>query len=138
MAKYRQNRINDSVTEEVSAILREVKDPRVAEALLTITSSDVTADLKYAKIHLESQLVEKQTSKTVTKVVSLGLVFAFLSGLTSILLSMFSRGVLIGVDIVVKPFFVYLLPVVVGVCYLAFAILYYSHSMQKAFDKVSR
>ena len=95
-------------------------------------------DLKYAKIHLESQLVEKQTSKTVTKVVSLGLVFAFLSGLTSILLSMFSRGVLIGVDIVVKPFFVYLLPVVVGVCYLAFAILYYFHSMQKAFDKVSR
>ena len=52
MAKYRQNRINDSVTEEVSAILREVKDPRVAEALLTITSSDVTADLKYAKIFL--------------------------------------------------------------------------------------
>ena len=51
MAKYRQNRINDSVTEEVSAILREVKDPRVAEALLTITSSDVTADLKYAKIY---------------------------------------------------------------------------------------
>ena len=51
MAKYRQNRINDSVTQEVSAILREVKDPRVAEALLTITSSDVTADLKYAKIY---------------------------------------------------------------------------------------
>ncbi|MBQ7921230.1 MAG: 30S ribosome-binding factor RbfA [Clostridia bacterium] len=51
MAKYRQNRINDSVTQEVSAILREVKDPRVAEAMLTITSSDVTADLKYAKIY---------------------------------------------------------------------------------------
>ena len=51
MAKYRQNRINDSVTQEVSAILREVKDPRVAEALLTITSSDVTADLKFAKIY---------------------------------------------------------------------------------------
>jgi len=51
MAKYRQNRINDSVTQEVSEILREVKDPRVADALLTITSSDVTADLKYAKIY---------------------------------------------------------------------------------------
>ena len=50
MPKYRRNRINESVTEEVSAILREVKDPRVAGAMLTITGSDVTADLKFAKI----------------------------------------------------------------------------------------
>jgi len=50
MPKYRRNRINESVTEEVSAILREVKDPRVAGAMLTITGSDVTADLKCAKI----------------------------------------------------------------------------------------
>ena len=27
MPKYRRSRINESVTEEVSAILREVKDP---------------------------------------------------------------------------------------------------------------
>ena len=51
MPKYRRNRINESVTEEVSAILREVKDPRVAGAMLTITGSDVTADLKFAKIY---------------------------------------------------------------------------------------
>lgn len=51
MPRYRRNRINESVTEEVSAILREVKDPRVAGAMLTITGSDVTADLKFAKIY---------------------------------------------------------------------------------------
>jgi len=51
MPKYRRSRINDSVTEEVSAILREVKDPRVAGELITILSSDVTADLKFAKIY---------------------------------------------------------------------------------------
>lgn len=51
MPKYRRNRINESVTEEVSAILREVKDPRVAGTLMTITGSDVTADLKFAKIY---------------------------------------------------------------------------------------
>ncbi len=50
MPKYRRNRINESVTEEVSAILREVKDPRVSGTLMTITGSDVTADLKFAKI----------------------------------------------------------------------------------------
>lgn len=51
MPKYRRNRINESVTEEVSAILRDVKDPRVAGTLMTITGSDVTADLKFAKIY---------------------------------------------------------------------------------------
>ena len=51
MPKYRRNRINESVTEEISTILREVKDPRVAGAMLTITGSDVTADLKFAKIY---------------------------------------------------------------------------------------
>lgn len=51
MPKYRRNRINESVTEEVSAILREVKDPRVAGTLMTITGSDVTADLKFSKIY---------------------------------------------------------------------------------------
>ena len=51
MAKYRQDRINDSVTEEVSQIIREIKDPRVSGALITVTAADVSADLKYAKIY---------------------------------------------------------------------------------------
>lgn len=51
MAKYRQNRINDAVALELAVILREVKDPRVANALITITSAEVTPDLKYAKIY---------------------------------------------------------------------------------------
>lgn len=50
MAKFRQERINDSVAAEVSQIIREVKDPRVSGALITITAADVSADLKYAKI----------------------------------------------------------------------------------------
>ncbi len=50
MAKYRQGRINESVQLEVSLILRDVKDPRVSEAMITVTGADVTADLKYAKI----------------------------------------------------------------------------------------
>ena len=51
MAKYRQNRINDAVALELAVILREVKDPRVAEAMITVTAADVTPDLKYAKIY---------------------------------------------------------------------------------------
>ncbi len=50
MAKYRRQRINDSVAQETSLILRDVKDPRVSDALITVTGADVSADLKYAKI----------------------------------------------------------------------------------------
>lgn len=50
MGKYRQDRINDSVAQEASQILREVKDPRVASALITVTAANVSPDLKYAKI----------------------------------------------------------------------------------------
>ena len=32
-------------------ILRDVKDPRVSDAMITITGADVTPDLKYAKIY---------------------------------------------------------------------------------------
>lgn len=54
MPKYRQDRINDAVTAEMAAILREIKDPRVSSELVTITAAQVTPDLKYAKIYFSS------------------------------------------------------------------------------------
>ena len=54
MGKYRQDRINDSVTKEMSQIVREIKDPRVASALITVTGAEVSQDLKYAKIFYSS------------------------------------------------------------------------------------
>ena len=50
MAKYRQDRINDAVAKETSQIIREIKDPRVSSAFITVTGAEVTQDLKYAKI----------------------------------------------------------------------------------------
>lgn len=54
MANYRRERVNDSVAQEVSLILRDVKDPRVSDGMITVTGADVTADLKYAKIFYSS------------------------------------------------------------------------------------
>lgn len=50
MAKYRRNRINDAVKEEMAQILRDVKDPRIAGSLVSITAAEVSPDLKFAKI----------------------------------------------------------------------------------------
>ena len=51
MAGYRRGRVNEELSRELSSIIREVKDPRVSKALVSITSADVTADMKYAKIY---------------------------------------------------------------------------------------
>ncbi len=50
MGKYRKNRVNDAVAEEMAVIIRDVKDPRVSESLITVTGADVSPDFKYAKI----------------------------------------------------------------------------------------
>ena len=50
MANYRRGRINDEMQKVVAEILRELKDPRVSDAFLSVTGAEVTPDLKYAKI----------------------------------------------------------------------------------------
>jgi len=54
MAGYRLNRINDDVLKELSEVIREIKDPRVRDAFVSITAVDVTPDLKYAKVFYSS------------------------------------------------------------------------------------
>lgn len=51
MANYRKDRINDETQKALSLILREVKDPRVASAFVSITGAEVSGDLKFAKIY---------------------------------------------------------------------------------------
>ncbi len=50
MAKYRLGRINDEMQKELSTILRDVKDPRVSSAFISITAVETTPDLKFAKV----------------------------------------------------------------------------------------
>ena len=51
MANYRRGRINDEMQKELSALLREIKDPRVSGAMVSITAAQVTPDLKYATVY---------------------------------------------------------------------------------------
>ena len=49
MSAIRSDRMNEEVKKTVSAIVREMKDPRIL-AMTTLTACEVTTDLKYAKI----------------------------------------------------------------------------------------
>lgn len=51
MPSYRRGRINDEVRRELSVLLREVKDPRVQGAMVSVTAAEVTPDLKYATVY---------------------------------------------------------------------------------------
>ena len=54
MANYRRGRVNEELARELSQILREVKDPRVSTAFISVTRVDCTADLRSAKIYYSS------------------------------------------------------------------------------------
>ena len=54
MASNRIGRINAEIQQELSALLRTVKDPRVSDAMLTITHVDTTSDLRYARIYISA------------------------------------------------------------------------------------
>lgn len=54
MASNRIGRINGEIQQELASLLRNVKDPRVAEAMLTITHVDTTSDLRYARVYVSA------------------------------------------------------------------------------------
>ena len=60
MANYRRGRINDEVQKELASILRDVKDPRVSGAFVSVTAVDVTPDLKYAKRYYSALMGDKK------------------------------------------------------------------------------
>lgn len=51
MANYRRNRINDAVAQELNIALRDVRDPRVTDALVSVTRAEVAPDLRNATIY---------------------------------------------------------------------------------------
>ena len=54
MASNRIGRINGEIQQELASLLRSVKDPRVAEAMLTVTNVDTTYDLRYARVYVSA------------------------------------------------------------------------------------
>ena len=52
MASNRIGRINDEIRKALSELLRELKDPRVRDTMISITHVEATPDLRYAKIYV--------------------------------------------------------------------------------------
>ena len=52
MASNRISRINEEIQKELSSLLRNLKDPRVQDTMISITHVETTPDLRYAKIYV--------------------------------------------------------------------------------------
>ncbi|MBQ7595691.1 MAG: 30S ribosome-binding factor RbfA [Clostridia bacterium] len=54
MAGYRIDRISEDIKREAVAVIRELKDPRVMDKLLTVVRVDVSSDASFAKIYISA------------------------------------------------------------------------------------
>ena len=52
MASNRIGRINEEIQKELAALLRNLKDPRVQDTMISITHVETTPDLRYAKVYV--------------------------------------------------------------------------------------
>lgn len=64
---FRAARTQEDVQRELSAILREMKDPRVADAMLSIVKIDLSSDLSSCKVFVSS-LSGKEKADSAVKV----------------------------------------------------------------------
>ena len=66
MPGYKNQRTAEDIKREIIAVLKEIKDPRVAGKMLTIVKVDVSSDCSYAKVYV-SDLAGMDSAKEAAK-----------------------------------------------------------------------
>lgn len=66
MSMYKNNRTAEDIKREITAIIRELKDPRVQGKLLTVVRIELASDLSFGKVYI-SALEGIDTAKTAVK-----------------------------------------------------------------------
>ena len=65
MSQQRIGRINEEIQKELSARIRTLKDPRVQDAMISVTGVETTGDLRYAKVYIS--VLQKERAREVLK-----------------------------------------------------------------------
>ena len=71
MASNRIGRINEEIQKELASLIRNLKDPRVQDTMISITHVETTPDLRYAKVYV-SFLEEDRASDAIKGLKSAG------------------------------------------------------------------
>ena len=59
MASNRIGRINEEIQKELASLIRNLKDPRVQDTMISLTRVETTPDLRYAKVYASFLQEEK-------------------------------------------------------------------------------
>ena len=71
MASNRIGRINEEIQKELASLLRNLKDPRIQDTMISITHVETTPDLRYAKVYV-SFLQEERAKEALKGLKSAG------------------------------------------------------------------
>ena len=63
MPNFKTSRMAEDIKREITAVIRELKDPRVRDAMLTVVRVEIVSDLSYAKVYVSS-MQGMDTAKT--------------------------------------------------------------------------
>ncbi len=63
MANNKMERIKEDIRRELSAVLRDIKDPRLSP-MTSVVAVEVTKDLKYAKVYVSVMGTEEEKSSS--------------------------------------------------------------------------
>ena len=69
MGTYRQNRTAEDIRREIATIVRELKDPRISDHLISVARAEVSSDSSYVKVYVsavEGIEVAKGAAKALT------------------------------------------------------------------------
>ncbi len=66
MANHKTDRVSEDIQRELSAILREMKDPRLHDGILSIVRCDMARDNSFCRVYISS-MKGLETAKTAVK-----------------------------------------------------------------------
>lgn len=66
MGAYKQDRTAEDIKRETAAVIRELKDPRIAEHMITVARCEVAHDLSFVKVYI-SAMEGLDTAKAAAK-----------------------------------------------------------------------
>ena len=64
MASFKSNRLEEDINRELTAIFRELKDPRISD-MLSIVKCDLSKDLSHCKVYVSSLYGMEKTKQSV-------------------------------------------------------------------------
>lgn len=72
MSGHRMDRTTEDIMRELTAIMRELKDPRVRHSLISVVRVEVTNDLSYCKVYISAMEGQEAAREAVKGLKSAG------------------------------------------------------------------